>query len=79
MQKFNYQTEMHYPPTPAPQIKQSSKLARVKDHTNPPPWVDTCDCFKERYHEPSSPTQATPPSAVTRGKYTKTFKELVQQ
>ena len=37
MQKSNSQIGMNYPPTPFPIMKQSSKLPRVKDHTDPPP------------------------------------------
>ena len=45
MQKLNSQKGMHYPPTTSPIIKQSSKLPRVKDHTEPPPRVDVDESY----------------------------------
>ena len=51
----------------------------MKYQTAPPPRVDPDEETRERYQTPPTPTQATPPLASTRGKYTKKLKELMQQ
>ena len=79
MHKFNSQTGMHHPSPPYPQIIQSSKTPGVKYQTNPPLRLDTYEESKKRDHKTPNLTQANPPSAETRLKYTQKLKELVEQ
>ena len=67
-------------PTPPDLLmKKSTKLPRVEDHTAPPPGVNPDEESKDIEQKTPSTIQTTPPSASTRGKYTKTLKELVKQ
>ena len=60
-------------------MNNSTKLLRVEDQTNPPPKVGPDEKSKDIEQKLPSPIQTTEPSAATRGKYTKTLKELVKQ
>ena len=70
---------MHSPPLPDSLMKKSAKLPRVEDQKGPPPRVGPDKEYKNREQKLPSPIQATPSSETTRGKYTKTLKELVKQ
>ena len=62
------------PTPPAPLMNKISKLTSVEDHTTPPPQVDPDEEYKDKDQKISIPIQTTPPSAVTREKYTKKLK-----
>ena len=79
MQRLKSQTGMLCPPSPTPLTKNSSKISRMEDQTAPPPRVDPDNESRGIEKKPPSPTETTPPSSATRGKYTKKLKELVKQ
>ena len=60
-------------------MKKSTKLPRVEYKTAPPPRVDKNEESKNREQKLTITIQTTPPSAATRGKYTKILTELVKQ
>ena len=62
------------PIPPALLMKNSSKLPSVEYQTAPPPVVDPDKESNDREQKLRSPTQETPPSAATRGEYTKKIK-----
>ena len=80
---FNVETKIRNRdalPTPQdPLIKRSTKLTSVEYYTAQHQRVDSEKESKNREQKIPISVQTTPPSASTRGKYTKTLKKLVKQ
>ena len=66
------------PTPPALPTKNITKVPRVEDQMAPPPRVDPYDEYKYREQKLPSPIQTTPPSAATRGEYTKKLKGNIE-